>query len=68
MLSLFISRASTTPLATFALQDLERICQLFRRAASVLPFCAKVLVRHTICHCFLSPAISVPTASYHETG
>ncbi|KAF5361070.1 hypothetical protein D9756_004646 [Leucocoprinus leucothites] len=43
MLSLFISRAPTTPLATFALQDLERICQLFHRAASILPFCAKVL-------------------------
>ncbi len=45
MLSLFISRAPTTPLATFALQDLERICNLFRRAADILPFSAKVLVR-----------------------
>lgn len=43
MLSLFISRAPTTPLATFALQDLERICNLFRRAADILPFSAKVL-------------------------
>ncbi|KXN83107.1 hypothetical protein AN958_01778 [Leucoagaricus sp. SymC.cos] len=43
MLSLFISRAPTTPLATFALQDLERICQIFQRVTSVLPFCVKVL-------------------------
>ncbi|KAF7767920.1 transcriptional regulator family: Fungal Specific TF [Agaricus bisporus var. burnettii] len=42
MLSLFISRAPTTPLATFAVQDLERICRLFRRATN-LPLSAKVL-------------------------
>lgn len=46
MLSLFISRAPTTPLATFAVQDLERICRLFRRATN-LPLSAKVLVRNS---------------------
>lgn len=43
-LSLFISRAPSTPLAPYALQDLDRICQLFRRAAKILPFSGKSLV------------------------
>ncbi|TFK23393.1 hypothetical protein FA15DRAFT_670507 [Coprinopsis marcescibilis] len=42
-LSLLISRAPSTPLANYAFQALERVCQLFRRAAVILPFSAKAL-------------------------
>ncbi|KAK0439848.1 hypothetical protein EV421DRAFT_1818820 [Armillaria borealis] len=42
-LSLFISRAPSSPLATFALQDLERVLKLFIHAATILPFSAKAL-------------------------
>ncbi|EAU85818.2 hypothetical protein CC1G_05035 [Coprinopsis cinerea okayama7 len=42
-LSLLISRAPSTPLAHYALQSLERVCQLFRRAAVILPFAGKAL-------------------------
>ncbi|KAK0464414.1 uncharacterized protein EV420DRAFT_1627400 [Desarmillaria tabescens] len=42
-LTLFISRAPSSPLATFALQDLERVRQLFMHAATILPFSAKAL-------------------------
>jgi hypothetical protein len=43
-LSLFLSRAPSTPLAPFVLQELERVCQLFRRVAKILPFSGKSLV------------------------
>ncbi|KAF9465748.1 hypothetical protein BDZ94DRAFT_1214127 [Collybia nuda] len=42
-LSLFISRAPSTPLAPYAIQDLDRVCRLFRRAAKILPFSGKAL-------------------------
>ncbi|KAJ7928078.1 hypothetical protein B0H13DRAFT_2265321 [Mycena leptocephala] len=42
-LSLFVSRAPATSLAPYALQDLDRVCRLFRRAATLLPFSAKSL-------------------------
>ncbi|KAJ7095719.1 hypothetical protein B0H15DRAFT_826810 [Mycena belliarum] len=42
-LSLFASRAPATSLAPYALQDLDRICRLFRRVATLLPFSAKSL-------------------------
>ncbi|CAK5284132.1 unnamed protein product [Mycena citricolor] len=42
-LSLFVSRAPATSLASYAVQDLDRVCRLFRRAATLLPFSAKSL-------------------------
>ncbi|KAJ7625379.1 hypothetical protein DFH06DRAFT_1229364 [Mycena polygramma] len=42
-LSLFVSRAPATSLAPYALQDLDRVCRLFRRVATLLPFSAKSL-------------------------
>ncbi|KAF7314467.1 4Fe-4S ferredoxin-type domain-containing protein [Mycena kentingensis (nom. inval.)] len=42
-LSIFVSRAPATSLAPYAVQDLERICRLFRRVATLLPFSAKSL-------------------------
>ncbi|KAJ7600809.1 hypothetical protein C8J56DRAFT_911343 [Mycena floridula] len=42
-LSLFVVRAPSSPLAPFALQDLERVSRLFHRAASILPFSGKSL-------------------------
>ncbi|KAJ6621837.1 hypothetical protein B0H10DRAFT_2432116 [Mycena sp. CBHHK59/15] len=42
-LSLFVSRAPATSVAGFALQDLERVCRLFRHMATLLPFSAKSL-------------------------
>ncbi|KAK7048537.1 4Fe-4S ferredoxin-type domain-containing protein [Favolaschia claudopus] len=42
-LALFVSRAPATSLAPYAMQDLERICRLFRRVATLLPFSAKSL-------------------------
>ncbi|KAF8718916.1 hypothetical protein AX14_011677 [Amanita brunnescens Koide BX004] len=42
-LGLFISRAPSTPLAPYALQDLEAISRLFLKAGKVLPFSAKAL-------------------------
>ncbi|KAF8904122.1 hypothetical protein CPB84DRAFT_1960943 [Gymnopilus junonius] len=42
-LSLLISRAPSTPLASYAFQDLERGCLLFRAAAKILPFSSKAL-------------------------
>ncbi|KAJ7367111.1 hypothetical protein DFH08DRAFT_836580 [Mycena albidolilacea] len=42
-LSLFVSRAPATSLAPYALQDLDRVCRLFRRVAKLLPFSAKSL-------------------------
>lgn len=44
-MSLFVSRAPATSLAPYALQDLDRVCRLFRRVAKLLPFSAKSLVR-----------------------
>ncbi|PFH53342.1 hypothetical protein AMATHDRAFT_45610 [Amanita thiersii Skay4041] len=41
-LALFISRAPSTPLVPYALQDLEALSRLFIRAAKILPFSAKV--------------------------
>ncbi|KIY45194.1 hypothetical protein FISHEDRAFT_49804 [Fistulina hepatica ATCC 64428] len=42
-LSLLISRAPSSPLVPYALQDLERVSRLFRRAGQILPFSAKTL-------------------------
>ncbi|KIM35921.1 hypothetical protein M413DRAFT_32151 [Hebeloma cylindrosporum] len=42
-LSLLISRAPSSPLATYAFQDLERGCRLFRAAAKILPFSGQAL-------------------------
>ncbi|KAJ6525276.1 hypothetical protein DFH09DRAFT_1188758 [Mycena vulgaris] len=42
-LSMFVSRAPATSLAPYALQDLDRVCRLFRRVATLLPFTAKSL-------------------------
>ncbi|KAF8630842.1 hypothetical protein AX17_005201 [Amanita inopinata Kibby_2008] len=42
-LALFISRAPSTPLAPYALQDLETLSRLFLRAGKILPFSAKAL-------------------------
>ncbi|KAM6493617.1 hypothetical protein JOM56_009978 [Amanita muscaria] len=42
-LALFISRAPSTPLASYALQDLESISRLFLKAGQILPFSAKAL-------------------------
>ncbi|KAK2460474.1 hypothetical protein APHAL10511_007521 [Amanita phalloides] len=42
-LGLFISRAPSTPLAPYALQDLESISRLFLKAGKMLPFSAKAL-------------------------
>ncbi|KAF8817210.1 hypothetical protein BYT27DRAFT_7205076 [Phlegmacium glaucopus] len=42
-LSLLISRAPSNPLATYAFQDMERGCRLFRLAAKILPFSGKAL-------------------------
>ncbi|KAF8158547.1 hypothetical protein B0H34DRAFT_709315 [Crassisporium funariophilum] len=42
-LSLLVSRAPATPLASYALQDMERGCRLFRSAAKILPFSGKAL-------------------------
>ncbi|KAJ6508508.1 hypothetical protein C8R45DRAFT_967653 [Mycena sanguinolenta] len=42
-LSMFVSRAPATSLAPYALQDLDRVCRLFRRVATLLPFSAKSL-------------------------
>ncbi|KAF8182616.1 hypothetical protein BJ912DRAFT_928505 [Pholiota molesta] len=42
-LALLISRAPSTSLATYAFQDLERACRLFRAAAKILPFSSKAL-------------------------
>ncbi|KAF9049458.1 hypothetical protein BDZ89DRAFT_1032938 [Hymenopellis radicata] len=42
-LSLFVSRAPASPLATYALTDLDRVRALFNRVAPVLPFCGKAL-------------------------
>jgi len=42
-LSLLISRAPSIPLASHALKDMERACQLFRKAATILPFSGKAL-------------------------
>ncbi|KAJ7069663.1 fungal-specific transcription factor domain-containing protein [Mycena amicta] len=42
-LSIFVSRAPATSLAPYAVQDLDRICRLFRRVATLLPFSAKSL-------------------------
>lgn len=42
-LSLLISRAPSIPLASYALKDMERACQLFRKAATILPFSGKAL-------------------------
>ncbi|KAJ7288137.1 hypothetical protein C8J57DRAFT_1445609 [Mycena rebaudengoi] len=42
-LSLLVSRAPATSLAPHALHDLERVCRLFRRAATLLPFSGKSL-------------------------
>jgi len=47
-LSLLISRAPLIPLANYALKDMERACQLFRKAATILPFSGKALVRPTL--------------------
>jgi hypothetical protein len=44
-LSLLISRVPSSPLATYALRDLERGCRLFRAAAKILPFSGQALVR-----------------------
>ncbi|KAF9561089.1 hypothetical protein CPC08DRAFT_664768 [Agrocybe pediades] len=42
-LALLISRAPSSPLATYALQDMEKGLRLFRSAASILPFSGKAL-------------------------
>ncbi|KAF7299600.1 4Fe-4S ferredoxin-type domain-containing protein [Mycena chlorophos] len=42
-LSMFVCRAPATSLAPYAVQDLDRICRLFRRVATLLPFSAKSL-------------------------
>ncbi|KAJ7643980.1 hypothetical protein FB45DRAFT_285047 [Roridomyces roridus] len=42
-LSLFVSRAPASSLAPYAVQDLDRVCRLFRRVATLLPFSAKSL-------------------------
>ncbi|KAF8628808.1 hypothetical protein AX15_003703 [Amanita polypyramis BW_CC] len=42
-LGLFISRAPSTPLVPYALQDLESISRLFLKAGKILPFSAKAL-------------------------
>ncbi|KAF9005439.1 hypothetical protein BDQ17DRAFT_1399143 [Cyathus striatus] len=42
-LSLLISRAPITALASFAFRDLERACQLFGQASVILPFSGKAL-------------------------
>ncbi|KAL0581180.1 hypothetical protein V5O48_000870 [Marasmius crinis-equi] len=42
-LSLLVSRAPACPLAPCALNDLDRVCLLFRKAAKILPFSAKTL-------------------------
>lgn len=43
-LSLLVCRLPTNYLATMALVDLERACQLFVKVAQVLPFSGKALV------------------------
>ncbi|KAF8895147.1 hypothetical protein BD779DRAFT_1608834 [Infundibulicybe gibba] len=40
-LSLLVSRAPSSLIAPFAVQDLERACQLFRKVAKILPFSGK---------------------------
>ncbi|ESK95817.1 hypothetical protein Moror_12429 [Moniliophthora roreri MCA 2997] len=42
-LALLISRTPSCPLTPCALNDLDRVCRLFRKAATILPFCAKTL-------------------------
>ncbi|KIY68324.1 hypothetical protein CYLTODRAFT_395596 [Cylindrobasidium torrendii FP15055 ss-10] len=42
-LSLIISRSPLSPLAISALEDLDRVCDLFTRVQEVLPFCGKAL-------------------------
>ncbi|KAK7056963.1 hypothetical protein VNI00_002681 [Paramarasmius palmivorus] len=43
-LTLLVSRTPSCPLTPCALNDLDRVCRLFRKAATILPFCAKTLV------------------------
>ncbi|KAF9267292.1 hypothetical protein L218DRAFT_955171 [Marasmius fiardii PR-910] len=42
-LSLLVSRAPASPFTACALNDLDRVCRLFRKAAKILPFSAKTL-------------------------
>lgn len=42
-LSLFVSRAPSTPFAPNAARELDRICRLFRDAAKILPISGRIL-------------------------
>ncbi|KAJ3892799.1 hypothetical protein GG344DRAFT_44607 [Lentinula edodes] len=51
-LSLLVSREPSCSLAPRALEDLDRVYNLFMRAAKVLPFCARTLVSSIIMNDF----------------